>query len=193
MKPIRQATLQFLTHNELKALLAKAKQRSLRDFVMVLLAYRHGLRASEVCNITRQNIDLDAGNVRCERGKGSISNWQQLADDEVKALRAWLRKRPQSATDFVFISQKGTPVSRSQFFRIFRELAHAIGLPPEKAHPHVLKHSIGTHLANSGVPVQVIQARLGHRNVSNTMAYLSISSAFTDRAFESALQNGGVV
>ncbi len=193
MKSRRQATLQFLTHNELKALLAKAKQRSVRDFVMILLAYRHGLRASEVCNITRQNIDLDAGNIRCERGKGSISNWQALGDDEVRALRAWLRKRPDSDTDFVFISQKGTPVSRSQFFRTFRELAHAIGLPPEKAHPHVLKHSIGTHLANSGVPVQVIQTRLGHRNVSNTMVYLSISSAFTDRAFESALANGTVV
>jgi site-specific recombinase XerD len=193
MKPRRQATLQFLTHNELKSLLAKAKQRSLRDFVMILLAYRHGLRASEVCNITRQNIDLDAGNIRCERGKGSISNWQQLAEDEIKALRAWLRKRPESDTDFVFISQKGTPVSRSQFFRIFSELAHAIGLPPEKAHPHILKHSLGTHLANNGVPVQVIQARLGHRNISNTMVYLTISSAYTDRMFEGALANGAVV
>ncbi len=189
----RQTTLQFLTHNELKALLAKAKQRSLRDFVMILVGYRHGLRASEICNITRRNLDLEAGNIRCERGKGSISNWQQLAQDEIKALRAWLRKRPESDTDFVFISQKGTAVSRSQFFRIFRELAHAIGLPNEKAHPHILKHSLGTHLANSGTPVQVIQARLGHRNISNTMVYLTISSAYTDRAFEAALANGAVV
>jgi type 1 fimbriae regulatory protein FimB len=189
----RQTTPQFLTKNELKALLDKAKKRSQRDYTMILLAYRHGLRASEVCNITRQNLDLEAGNLRCERAKGSISNWQELAEDEVKALRAWLRKRPQSDTDFVFISQKGTAVSRSQFFRTFRQLAQATGLPPEKSHPHVLKHSLGTHLANSGVPVQVIQSRLGHRNISNTMVYLSISSAFTDRAFEAALANGAVV
>lgn len=87
----RTETLTFLTQNEIKALLDKAKQSGARDFAMVLLAYRHGLRASEVCNITVGNLDLEAGNIRCERGKGSISNWQQLAKDEVKAVSAWLK------------------------------------------------------------------------------------------------------
>ena len=189
----RQSTLKFLTQTELKALLDKAKRRSLRDYVMILLAYRHGLRASEVCNITMENLDLDAGNIRCERGKGSISNWQQLAEDEVKALKGWLRKRPNNESKFVFLSRRGTPVSRSQFFRIFKELASSIGLSNEKCHPHILKNSLGTHLANAGVPVQVIQQRLGHRNIQNTMVYLTISSAYSDRMFESALANGAVV
>src|ERR1035441_830783 len=104
----RQSTLNFLTQNELKALLIKAKQTGLRDYAMILLAYRHGLRASEVCNVTIENIDLDAGNIRCERGKGSISNWQSLADDEVKTLRAWLRKRPKSDSRYLFLSRKGS-------------------------------------------------------------------------------------
>ncbi len=189
----RQSTLKFLTQGELKALLIKAKQADLRDFTMILVAYRHGLRASEVCNITVDNIDLDAQNIRCERGKGSISNWQSLGDDEVKALRAWLRKRPKSESPYVFISRKGSPVSRSQFFRIFKELASSIGLSDEKCHPHILKHSLGTHLANAGVPPQVIQQRLGHRSIGNTMVYLTISNGYTDRVFESALANGAVV
>lgn len=189
----RSQSLQFLTQTELKALLAQAKKESPRDHAMILIAYRHGLRASEVCNITVENLDLEAGNIRCLRGKGSISNWQQLSEDEIKVLRSWLRKRPRNGNRHIFVSRQGTPISRSQFYRVFRDLARSAGLSEEKCHPHILKHSLGTHLANSGVPVQVIQQRLGHRNVANTMIYLSISSAYTDRVFEGALASGAVV
>ena len=185
--------MQFLTKGELKALLDRLKMKSQRDYAMILLAYRHGMRASEVCNITMQNLDLEAGNIRCQRGKGSISNWQQLPIDEIKAIKTWLRRRPKVDTDCLFISNRGTPMSRSQFFRLFKDHAHAVGIPEEKQHPHVLKHSLGTHLANAGMPVQVIQARLGHRNIQNTMVYLQISSGYVDKAFESALANGAVV
>ena len=189
----RQSSLNFLTQNELKALLNKAKLSDFRDYAMILLAYRHGLRASEVCNITAENIDLEAGNIRCQRGKGSICNWQQLADDEVKTLRAWFRKRPKSDSKFVFLSRQGSPVCRSQFFRLFRNLAQSVGLSDEKCHPHILKHSLGTHLANAGVAPQVIQQRLGHRTIQNTMVYLTISNGYVDRAFGAALANGSVV
>lgn len=189
----RAEMLTFLTQNELKALLDGAKRRGVRDYAMFLLAYRHGLRASEICNITIGNLDLEAGNIRCERGKGSISNWQQLAKDEVKAVSAWMKRRRQTTSPYLFISRKGSPVSRSQFFRIVKEVGRRAGLPVEKCHPHILKHSVGTHLANAGMPVQVIQQRLGHRNIQNTMVYLQVSSAFVDRAFESAVANGAVV
>jgi type 1 fimbriae regulatory protein FimB len=186
-------TLQFLTQGELKALLEKAKRTSARDYAMILLGYRHGLRCSSLCNTSVQNVDLAAGNIRCERSKGSISNWQQMGRDEIKAVKAWLRKRPKTDSPYLFISRKGSPVSRSQFFRIFKKLGMSIGLPEKKCHPHVLKHSLGTHLANAGVPVQVIQQRLGHSNISNTMVYLQISNVFVDRAVEAAVMNGAVV
>ena len=189
----RTETLTFLTQTEIKALIDAAKQQGCRDYAMILLAYRHGLRASEVCNITIRNIDLEAANIRCERGKGSVSNWQQLAKDEVKAIAAWFKQRPKTDSQFVFISRKGSTVSRCQFFRIVQSAGKKAGLPTEKCHPHILKHSVGTHLANAGMPVQVIQARLGHRNVQNTMVYLQVSSAYVDRAFESALSHGAVV
>ena len=189
----RTSDMQFLTKAELKALFDKAKMNSARDYCMILLAYRHGMRVSEVCNISVGNLDLDARNIRCQRGKGSISNWQQLAEDEIKAIKTWLKRRPKSANDYLFISRKGSPVSRSQFFRIFKKHSVAVGIPQAKQHPHVLKHSLGTHLANAGVPVQVIQSRLGHRNVQNTMVYLQISSGYVDRAFEAALANGAIL
>jgi len=189
----RQQTLQFLTQGELKALLDKAKTQSPRDYAMVLLAYRHGLRATEVCTITVENIDLEAKNIRCERGKGSISNWQQLGDDEVKAIKVWMKRRPRNESNYVFTSRKGTPISRSQFFRVFQNLAQKIGLAPEKRHPHILKHSLGTHLSSAGLPPQVIQNRLGHRSIQNTMLYMSVSSGFVDRMVSSAMASGSVV
>ena len=189
----RTSDMQFLTKGELKALLDRVKMKSARDYAMILLAYRHGMRASEVCNITMNNLDLEAGNIRCQRGKGSISNWQQLSADEIKAIKTWLRKRPKVETDCLFVSNRGSPMSRSQFFRLFKDHAHAVGIPEEKQNPHVLKHSLGTHLENAGMPVQVIQSRLGHRNIQNTMVYLQISSGYVDKAFESALANGAVV
>jgi len=189
----RSETMHFLTRNELKALLEKAKKDSVRNYAMLLIAYRHGLRASETVNIKVKNVDLDAGNIRCERGKGSISNWQQLSVDEVKALKAWLRKKPKTGSSFLFPSPSGKAMTRVGFFKVFQRLALSVGLPREKCHPHVLKHSLGTHLANAGVPVQVIQQRLGHRNIQSTMVYLSISSGYVDKAFEVALANGAVL
>jgi len=190
----RQAdTIEFLTKIELKALFDRAKRKSPRDYCMVLLAYRHGLRASEVCNITMDSVDLVARNIRCNRGKGSISNWQQLLKDEVTAIKTWLRKRPKSDSPYLFVSRKGGAMSRSQFFRIFKSLAEACSLPSGKCHPHVLKHSLGSYLANSSMPVQVIQQRLGHRNIQNTLVYVQMASGYVDKAFEATLANGAVV
>ena len=188
----RQKTLSFLTQNEIKCLLTKAKEHSHRDYTMILLAYRHGLRASEICNITLDNIDLDAQNIRCERGKGSICNWQQLSKDEVKAVKTYLKKRPKTNSKYVFISRKGDALSRIQFYRLFKTLCEKAGMSKDKCNPHILKHSIGTHLANAGTPMQVIQSRLGHRDIKNTMVYLSIANAYVDKAFEIALNNGAV-
>lgn len=189
----RQETPTFLTKNEVKTLLDKAKSQSPRNYALLLLCYRHGLRVSEGVDITIENIDLEAGNIRCERKKGSISNWQQLTKDEVKAIKVWLRKRPKCDSPYLFVSARKKPLSRMQFFNIFRQLAQQVGLPPKKSHPHILKHSIATHLSAAGLQVQAIQMRLGHKNIQNTMVYTKISNPYVDRAFEAALANGAVV
>ena len=78
----RSSSIKFFTRSELERTLSAAKARSARDYAMILLAYRHGLRASEICRLQINHIDLDAGNIHCMRGKGSVSNWQSLARDE---------------------------------------------------------------------------------------------------------------
>jgi type 1 fimbriae regulatory protein FimB len=185
--------IKFFTKQELQELLNRAKQKSQREYCMILLAYRHGLRASEVCGIRIDHIDMNAGNIHCVRGKGSVSNWQSLARDEMKAIRLWLRHRPKTDDPHLFISRNGGPMSRSQFYRTFRSLCESAGIPEDKRHPHVLKHSVGSHMANAGMPVQVIQHRLGHRNISSTMVYVQMSNVYVDRAFQAVLDSGGIV
>jgi type 1 fimbriae regulatory protein FimB len=189
----REKSIKFLTKQELQELLDQAKLQSPREYCMLLLAYRHGLRASEVCRLRLDHLDIKAGNIQCERGKGSVSNWQSLARDEFRAIKLWLKHRPKTEDPHIFISRNGGAMSRSQFFRIFQQLCETAGIPEDKRHPHVLKHSLGTHMANAGLPVQVIQHRLGHRNISSTMVYVQMSNIYVDRAFQAVLDSGGII
>ena len=136
----------YLTPEEILAVLKAARGHSVRDWAMILLAYRHGLRASEVCGLKLADIDLKAGSISIRRLKGSLSQVQPLYQhrgqpllDEMNALRAWLRARPADGSDFLFTSQKGGRLHRSQFFRVFQAHGKAAGLPSEKRHPHLPK------------------------------------------------------
>src|SRR5208283_3241072 len=120
----------MLTPQETLELLKVARNHSVRDWAMILLAYRHGLRASEVCGIKLADIDLKAGSISIRRLKGSLHTIQPLYQhrgqpllDETAALRAWLRKRPADGSDYLFTSQKGGKLGRTQFFRNFQRVA----------------------------------------------------------------------
>jgi integrase len=98
---VRRCRLVILSPQEMLALLKAAKNRSMREWAMILLAYRHGLRASEVCGVKLADVDLKAGSISIRRLKGSLHTIQPLYQhrgqpllDETAALRAWLRKRP---------------------------------------------------------------------------------------------------
>ena len=116
---------------------------------MNLLACRHGLRTSEVCGLKLADVDLKTGSISIDRLKGSLRTVQPLHRhkgqprlDEVTALRAWLWKRQLGGSDYVFSSQKGRRLHRSQFFPVIRACAEAAGLPQDERHPHVLKHCL---------------------------------------------------
>lgn len=137
----------ILSPQEILDLLKVARKHSTRDWVMILLAYRHGLRASEVCGIKLADLDLKTGSISIKRLKGSLHTIQPLYQhrgqpllDEAAAVRAWLRKRVADGSDYLFTSQKGGKLSRIQFFRNFQKVAEEAGLSAEKRHPHVLKH-----------------------------------------------------
>ena len=109
--------------------------------------------------------------------------------DEVQALRAWLKERPTDAGDAVFSSQKGGHLSATQFYRIFRDIARAAGLPAHKQHPHCLKHSIATHLIRANTNLAKVKVYLGHSAISSTMKYVAVSDQEACKDAHAALMN----
>jgi type 1 fimbriae regulatory protein FimB len=186
----------FLTPVETLALLKVAKQRSTRDWAMILLAYLHGLRASEVCRLKLADVDQKAGSISIRRLKGSLQTVQPLYQhrgqpllDETAAVRSWLRKRPSDGSNYLFTSQKGGRLDRTQFFRVFQTIAQMAGLPVEKRHPHVLKHSLASHLVAGNVNLALVRQTLGHRSINSTMQYIGTTDGQAAEAAQAALMN----
>jgi type 1 fimbriae regulatory protein FimB len=178
-----------LEPSEVLSVLRAAKARSSREWAMILLAYKHGLRASEVCNLRLGDIDLKNGSIVVERLKGSLRTTQAMTEhrgepllNELKALREWLRRRADDGSDFLFTSQKGGRLDRSQVFRLFRAIATEAGLSPEKQHPHALKHSIASHLVSANVNLALVKQQLGHKSIGSTMRYVTTSDQQASKA-----------
>lgn len=190
----KRSHITFLTTYETLAVLKAAREHATRDWAMILLAYRHGLRASEVCALKLTDIDLKAGSISIRRLKGSLQTVQPLYPhrgqpllDEMSALRGWLRERSNDGSDFLFTSQKGGKLDRTQFFRVFQAIAATAALPLEKRHPHVLKHSLASHLVAGNVNLALIRQALGHRSINSTMQYVGTSDGQAAEAAQAAL------
>jgi len=164
----------FLTEAEIDKFLKSSRygRHGVRNVAMMLLAYRHALRVSELVNMRMADVDLDTGRLFVRRLKGSLSTSQPLEGDEIRALRAWFRQRtnaPCCNSPLVFLSERG-PMTRQAFNYICAEVGKRAGLSI-KVHPPVLRHSCGFALANKGCDTRLIQDYLGHRNIRHTQLY----------------------
>ena len=188
------STRSYLSPAELLAVLKIARARSTRDWAMILVSYRHGLRASEICGLKISEVNLRDSSISIRRLKGSMSQTQPLYRhkgqpllDETAAIRAWIRDREDDGSGVLFLSQKGGALHRSSFFSIFAAIATDAGLPPEKRHPHVLKHSLASHLVAGNVNLALVRQCLGHKSINSTMQYIGTSDAQAAEAAQTAL------
>jgi type 1 fimbriae regulatory protein FimB len=183
-----------LEPSEVLSVLRAAKAKGNREWAMILLAYKHGMRASEICNLRLEDLDVRNGCIVVEGLKGSLRTTQAVTEhrgepllNELKALRAWLGERTADGSDFLFTSQKGGRLDRSQFFRLFQTIAAQAGIPAEKRHPHVLKHSIASHLVSANVNLALVKQQLGHKSINSTIRYVAMSDQQASRATVTAL------
>ncbi len=159
----------FLTEAEMKRFLDAARKgrHGTRDFLMMLLAYRHGLRVSELIDVRIK--DLDSGRIFVRRKKGSLSTHQPIEGDELRALRAYLRERGDAKLPYLFLSERGA-FTRQAINYLVREIGERAKLKFH-VHPHMLRHSTGYYLANKGYDTRLVQDYLGHRNIAHTVKY----------------------
>lgn len=169
----RTETIKFLTLDETRRLFAAITDK--RDKSIFLLAYRHGLRASEIGLLRVSDLDLKRLRVMLHRLKGSLSGEHPLQADEARALKAWL-KSSNTDSPILFPSRRGLPISRQMLDVLMKDYAEEAAIPKDKRHFHVLKHSIATHLLDAGAELRFVQDWLGHSNIQNTVIYTALVS-----------------
>jgi integrase len=143
-----------------------------RDRTLILLAYRHGLRVSELVTMRWEQIDLKAGLVHVSRLKNGLASTHPIRGPELRALRELRRGYPESP--YLFVTERGgpmTPATARKLIARAGELAKLL-FP---IHPHMLRHSAGYKLANEGHDTRSIQQYLGHRNITHTVRYTELS------------------
>jgi integrase len=151
----------------------RGNRHGTRDALMVLMAYRHGLRASEVVHMKWEQVDFDRGEIHVNRLKGGTPATHPLSGRELRELRKHKRDSPSSP--FVFVSERGAPVTAPSFNRMLKRAAVAAKLGI-KVHAHMLRHACGFKLANDGIDTRSLQAYLGHSNIQNTARYTALAS-----------------
>lgn len=166
-------TIKYLTQDELKNLLKVIESK--RDKAIFLLAYRHGLRASEIGVLKVEDVDMERGRIRINRLKHSQGGEYPMELDEMKVLKAWLKER-QNNNLSLFASRRGTPISRRTLDYMMKGYGKKAGIPADKRHFHVLKHSIATHLLDAGADIRFVQDWIGHKNIQNTVIYAQITN-----------------
>jgi type 1 fimbriae regulatory protein FimB len=172
---------EYLTQDEIDKLLAASKigsRNSPRDYCILLLMFRHGLRVSELCSIKLSDIDVEAKTFHVKRLKGCDSGPHEFYNGESQAVKTWLIERsklnPPESCDTLFISERRKPLSRVTVWLMIRQTAESAGLEHLEIHPHMLRHSTGYALVNKGVDIRVIQGFLGHRSISSTVRYTAL-------------------
>jgi integrase len=166
---------EYLTESEIEKLLAAAgKSRNpIRDRLLVLLAYRHALRVSELVDLRVDQFDLKAAQVHVRRAKNGIPSIHGLQGDELRLIRQLIRENGEHSR-FLFLSERRAPLSIDGVQKLIERLGEATGFK-FPIHVHMLRHSAGYALAGRGVDTRTLQVFMGHRSISNTTVYTAVA------------------
>lgn len=169
-----QSRRKHLTKSEVMTMVKAAESTGRhgdRDSLMILMAYVHGMRASELVAVRWDNIDLRAGTITVIRKKHGNNGTHDLKKEELRALR---KLQKEQSSPYVFVGERG-PLTERAFFNICQRAGQLAGVQVD-ANPHALRDGTGFGLVNAGVPLRVIQYYLGHVDIKYTVVYTQLSS-----------------
>jgi integrase len=167
----RRTQVKYFTEQEIEALFRVIE--SPRDKAMFMVAYKRGLRASEVGMLQVTDWDSKSERLNVTRLKGSRGGMYRVSAAELRALRAWFKIRGMEPGP-IFQSRERKPISQQRLDQLIKFYGAKANLPREKCHFHSLKHSIATHMINRGdLDISDVQDHLGHVNPASTAVYAS--------------------
>ncbi|MEQ5117330.1 tyrosine-type DNA invertase [Morganella morganii] len=171
----------YLTSAEVDLLLLSSKKtrHSVRNSCLIYMSFIHGFRVSEICRLRLSDIDLNSRQIFIFRLKNGFSTTHPIVPKEYTLLINWLNLRKQyvgtTTDDYVFLTPKGTPLSRHTVYRMIKLSGKDAGLSIS-AHPHMLRHACGYALADRRIDTRLIQDYLGHVNITHTVRYTASNS-----------------
>ncbi len=166
---------EYLTPDEVAELIdhaGKLGRHGERDRALLTLAYRHGLRVSELVALRWDMIDLKQGLLHVNRLKNGIASVHPLRGPEWRALRKMAREYPD--TPYIFVTERKGPLTPDTVRKLIARAGEAAKIP-FSVHPHMLRHACGYKLANDGHDTRAIQHYLGHKNIQHTVRYTELS------------------
>ena len=169
---------EYLTQAEIDRLMKAARKRGrwgYRNATMILVAFRHGLRVGELVSLRWDQVDFATAHLHVNRLKRGRESQHPLSGRELRALRQLKREWPQGSR-FVFLSERGAPLTPRGFAQMLSRAASSIDFP-FPVHPHMLRHACGFKLANDGHDTRALQDYLGHRQIQHTVRYTEMAAA----------------
>ncbi len=167
---------EYLTEDEINKVMRAARRNGRhgnRDSTMILVAYRHGLRVSELVTLKWEQINFKDGLIQVNRLKNGIDSAHPLFGPELRGLKQV--KRDYGDTQYIFTTERKTPITTSTFRKILARAGEEANIK-FPIHPHMLRHSTGFKLANSKEDTRSIQQYLGHKNITHTTRYTEMSA-----------------
>lgn len=168
---------EYLTPAEAKDLRAAAKtlgRHGFRDWLLIMMAYRHGLRVGELVALKWDQVDFRHARLHVNRLKNGDNSVHFIEGDELRGLRQLKRDYPDTA--FLFVSERGGPLSERTVHAMVARAGVEAGID-FPVHPHMLRHAKGYQLASKGVDTRAIQAYLGHKNIQHTVLYTQLDAS----------------
>lgn len=168
-------TREHLLPQEVEAMLKAARsvgRHGNRDATLILLAYRHGLRVSELVALRWEQVDFSGGTIYINRLKHGVSSTHPLRGPELRSLRQL--QRDYTVSPYLFVSERGAAMAADTAGGIIERAGELAGIP-FPVHPHMLRHACGFYLASKGHDTRAIQAYLGHKNIQHTVRYTELA------------------